>query len=82
MSPSGEYLASGDEQGNVLITDARTGRVKRKYKFEGMIDDVEWNTNPEMGLIGVINEEKVHIIAPRVYSKVINENTDKIIRRF
>lgn len=38
VSPCGKYVASGDEAGNVFLWDAQTGRIRQKYKFEGIID--------------------------------------------
>ena len=70
VSPCGNYLASGDEDGNVVVWHVQTSRILRKYKFENkVVDSVEWNPNKERCLLAVANEEHVYVIQPQLYSK-------------
>jgi ribosome biogenesis protein ERB1 len=39
VSPCGKYLASGDEDHNVIVWDCVTTRILRKYKLENSIID-------------------------------------------
>lgn len=56
-------MASGDEDGNVIIWDVQTTRILRKYKVDNkVVDCVEWNPNKEMCLLAVANEEFVYVI--------------------
>jgi ribosome biogenesis protein ERB1 len=74
VSACGSYLASGDEDGNVVIWDVQTTRILRKYKLENkIIDCVEWNPSKDKCLLSVTNEELVYIIQPALYSREINE---------
>lgn len=74
VSACGSYLASGDEDGNVVIWDVQTTRILRKYKLENkVIDCVEWNPSKDKCLLSVTNEELVYIIQPALYSREINE---------
>ena len=43
VSPCGKFLASGDEESNVVIWDIKTTRILRKYKLKNpVIDCLEW----------------------------------------
>lgn len=80
VSPCGNYLASGDEEGNVVIWHIQTTRIMRKYKMENnIIDSVEWNTNRDLCLLAVANEEYVYLIQPQLYTHKINDNTNQAI---
>lgn len=39
VSPCGTYLASGDEDSNLVIWHVQTGRIMRKYKLENKVID-------------------------------------------
>jgi len=81
VSPCGSYLASGDEDGNLVIWHAATGRIMRKYKLENkVVDSVEWNPNKQIGLLAVCNEEFVILIQPQLYSNLINEKTEDMVK--
>jgi ribosome biogenesis protein ERB1 len=80
VSPCGRFLASGDDIGKLIIWDVETSRQLRTYDFENVVDDVEWNPNPEMCLLGVANEYNVLIINPRVYGKKISDQTDLLLK--
>ena len=74
VSPCGQYLASGDEEGNLVIWHVQTGKILRKYKLENkVVDSVAWNPNKERCVIIVSNEELVYIIQPGLYSRQVNQ---------
>ena len=82
VSPCGTYLASGDEEGNVVIWHVETTRILRKYKLDNtVIDCVEWNPNGERCVLAVANEEIVYIIQPALYSRQVNEATNEVIEQ-
>lgn len=70
VSPCGRFLASGDEDHNLVVWDIKTSRILRKYKLEyKVIDCVEWCPNKNNCLISATNEELVYIFSPGFYSK-------------
>jgi ribosome biogenesis protein ERB1 len=70
VSPCGEYLASGDEDGNLVIWHVKTTRILRKYKLENkVIDCVEWNPIKERGVVALCNEELVYVINTGLQAK-------------
>ena len=65
VSPCGTYLASGDEDGNVVVWHVQTTRILRKYKLENkVIDCVEWCPNKDRCILTASNEEHVYVIQP------------------
>jgi ribosome biogenesis protein ERB1 len=74
VSHCGRYLASGDEDHNVVIWDIKSSRVLRKYKFpNAVIDCLEWCPSESKSLLAVVNEECVYVIQTELNSKKINE---------
>jgi len=76
LSPNGMWLASGDEDSNLVIFNARTARVVRSYKLHNkVVDDLHWCPDTDRCILVVANEDTVHLVAPALYSKHVNANT-------
>jgi len=83
VSPCGRYLASGDEAGNVFLWDVQTGRIKQKYKFEGVVDCVRFNPNNNVKVLAIVNLNHVYILVPqRINNKKEVRETESLIREF
>lgn len=82
VSPNGLFLASGDEDGNLIIWNTRTSHILRKYKLPNkVIDCIEWCPDTENKcLLAVTNEDYVHLVNPFVYAKRVNEATSTLIK--
>lgn len=81
VSPNGLYLASADEDHNLVIWNARSGKMVRQYRLDGrVVDAVEWCPVTDTCLLAVANEDKVHLIAPELYKKEINQRTKEMIK--
>jgi ribosome biogenesis protein ERB1 len=63
VSPCGKYLASGDEDHNLVIWEVETTRIVRKYRLQNpVIDCLSWCPSQTSCLIAVANEEFVYLI--------------------
>ena len=70
ISPNGLWLASGDEDHNVVIWNSRTGKPVRQYRMPNkVVDAVEWCPNTDYCLLAVANETEVHLIGPELYRR-------------
>ncbi|CAI2358858.1 unnamed protein product [Moneuplotes crassus] len=83
VSPCGKYLASGDDQGNVFLWDVKTGRIRHKYKFEGIVDCVRFNPNKSVLILSVVNHNHVYMIMPqKLYTRDERKDTENLIKEF
>ena len=83
VSPCGRYLASGDEDGNVFLWDVQTGRIRQKYKFEGIIDCLRFNPSVTMLVLAVVNLNHLYILAPqKLYTIAERRETEKMLSDF
>lgn len=83
VSPCGKYLASGDDEGNVFCWDVQTGRVKSKYKFEGIVDCVRFNPNISVLVLSVVNHNHVYMLAPqKLNTREQRRETENLIKEF
>lgn len=76
ISHCGRYLASGDEDSNLVIWEVQTSRILRKYKLENaVVDCVEWCPSKTHSLVSACNEEFVYVFAPGLYNKQKKDET-------
>ena len=65
VTPCGKFLATGDEDHNLVIWDVKSARILRKYKLpNAVIDCIEWCPTETHNLLAVVNEEFVFILHP------------------
>jgi len=63
VSPCGRFLASGDQEHNLIIWNVRNTKIMRKYKLEEeVIDSIAWCTNKNHCLLAASNEHTVYLI--------------------
>jgi ribosome biogenesis protein ERB1 len=80
VSPCGQYLASGDEDGNLIVWHVQTTRILRKYKLENkIVDCVEWNPSKDRCILTATNEEIVYVIQPGLYAREVNQSTSDML---
>lgn len=80
VSPNGAFLATGDEDSNVVIWCVRTSKIVRKYKMSNkVIDKIQWCPNASFSILAVANEEKVHLIAPGLSTREVNSDTISLL---
>lgn len=80
LSPDGAWLASGDEANNLVIFNAKTAKVVRRFKLPNrVVDALAWCPSTERCLLAVANEETVHFVAPALYGRDANQATTEIL---
>ena len=79
VSPNGLFLASGDEDHNLVIWNTRSGKIMRQYRLPNrIVDTIEWCPTMNQCLLAVANEDQVHLICPELYRKDVNRHTKEI----
>lgn len=82
VSPNGLYLATGDEDHNLVIWHTRTAKVMRHYTLPNkVVDSVQWNPDPTLCLLIATNEEHVLVITPDLYARKVNEATRALLQQ-
>lgn len=80
VHPNGMWLASGDEEGNLVIWSTKSSKIVRKYRLANKVSDkVAWCPNEEYSLLLVANEETVHLITPNLGTNEVNKATSDLI---
>lgn len=65
INPSGEWVASGSEDGVVRLWDLGNGREVWRWDLKnGAIQHVEWSPNREESLLVALTENRVSVISP------------------
>ena len=82
VSPSGQWLASGSDDGTVRLWEVQTGRCMKTLHVRdgGVIRYVAWNPNPALSLIAVAREQEVMVINTGVGDRLIQSKTDDMLR--
>ena len=79
VSPNGQWLASGDEDSNLVIWSVITSKVVRKYKLPNkVVDKIMWNPVEDVNILAVANEETVHLVFPSLSSGTVNQTTKEL----
>ena len=80
VSPCGKFLASGDEDHNLVVWDIKTTRILRKYKLENkVIDCVDWCPSKTNSLLAACNEELLYIFHTALNSRQCTNATKDLI---
>lgn len=65
VSPSGEWLASGSEDGIVRIWDAGNGREVWRWDLKaGAVHAVEWSPNKDEAMLVALVQGRAYVLAP------------------
>ena len=65
VSPSGEWVASGSEDGVIRLWDLGNGREVWKWDLKGgAIQGIEWSPNAEESLLAACVQGKVYVLSP------------------
>lgn len=81
IDPSGLWLATGSDDGYLIIWEVLTGRqvwktrlVEKDNNQEDHIENLEWNPDSETGILAVAVGEKIVLIIPPIFGFDIENN--------
>jgi len=82
ISPCGQFLATCDTEGNVVVWQVETTRILKKYRTEKPVNDcLAWSPNKDISLLLVCNEDNLLIFNPNCYPKEAKLKTKGLLEQ-
>ncbi|XP_077982660.1 ribosome biogenesis protein bop1-B-like [Glandiceps talaboti] len=79
---SGQWLASGSDDGTVRLWEVTSARCVKTIKVNGPVQCVSWCPNTTLTLIAIVVENKVHIVNTGLGDKLLVSGTDNVIENY
>ncbi|BFZ53141.1 Ribosome bioproteinsis protein erb1 [Savitreella phatthalungensis] len=84
VSPSGDWIASGGEDGTLRIWEVVTGRLMQTIELskDDTVSSVQWNPSPEVSLVCAAAGESLFLVCPTgVFSEDAELATKEVTER-
>nr|XP_044636822.1 ribosome biogenesis protein BOP1 isoform X2 [Equus asinus] len=82
VSPGGQWLASGSDDGSVRLWEVATARCMRTVPVGGVVRSVAWNPHPTICLVAVAVEDAVLLLNPALGDRLVVGSTDQLLSGF
>ncbi|XP_064910754.1 ribosome biogenesis protein BOP1 isoform X1 [Columba livia] len=82
VSPSGQWLVSGSDDGTVRFWEVCTARCMKTLPVGGVVKSVAWNPNPTVCLVAVGVEQSVLLVNPCLGDKLLYGATDQLLESY
>merc|ERR1719367_1677990 len=79
IEPTGQFLASGSDDGTVRVWEVQTGYCLKKFDVGGVVRSLTWCPNKALSLLAVAVESKVLLINAGVGDKLVIQQTDELL---
>ncbi|XP_047698461.1 ribosome biogenesis protein BOP1 isoform X2 [Prionailurus viverrinus] len=82
VSPEGQWLASGSDDGSVRLWEVATARCMRTVPVGGVVRSIAWNPHPTLCLVAVAVEDSVLLLNPALGDRLVVGGTDQLLSTF
>lgn len=79
VSPSGQWLASGSDDGSVRFWEVRTSRCMKTVQVGGAVKSVAWNPNPSVCLLAAALDSVVLILSPSLADRQVVSSSERLL---
>lgn len=79
VSPSGQWLASGSDDGSVRFWEVCSARCMKTVQVGGAVKSVAWNPNPAVCLLAVALDSVVLILSPALADRQVVSASDRLL---
>ncbi|KAK2830985.1 hypothetical protein Q5P01_018916 [Channa striata] len=79
VSPSGQWLASGSDDGTVRFWEVHSSRCMKTVQMGGAVKNIAWNPNPSVCLLAVALDSAVLILAPSLGDRQMVSSSDQLL---
>ncbi|KAL7382005.1 hypothetical protein ABVT39_014871 [Epinephelus coioides] len=79
VSPSGQWLASGSDDGSVRFWEVCSSRCMRTVQVGGAVKSVAWNPNPSVCLLAVALDSVVLILSPCLGDRQVVSASERLL---
>ncbi|KAG5264779.1 hypothetical protein AALO_G00257940 [Alosa alosa] len=79
VSPTGQWLVSGSDDGSVRFWEVSTARCMKTIEVSVAVKSVAWSPNPAVCLVAIAFNETVVLLNPGLGDRLISSATDQII---
>ena len=80
VCPSGQWLASGSDDGTLRLWEVATGRCMKTLQVHGVVRGVAWNPNPALSLCAVVKDNVVLVINTGLGDRLVQSKTDDMLQ--
>ncbi|XP_041811583.1 ribosome biogenesis protein bop1 [Chelmon rostratus] len=79
VSPSGQWLASGSDDGSVRFWEVHSSRCLKTVQVGGAVKSVAWNPNPSVCLLAVALDSVVLILSPSLADRQVVSSSERLL---
>ncbi|KAM4631309.1 ribosome biogenesis protein bop1 [Polymixia lowei] len=79
VSPAGQWLASGSDDGTVRFWEVCSARCLRTVQVGGAVRSIAWNPNPAVCLLAVALGSEVLILTPPLGDRLVLSSTENLL---
>ena len=79
VESSGQYVASGCDDGTVKVWEVSTGRCLKTWDVAGVVKSLAWCPNTALSLLAVAVDTKLLLINSGLGDKLVNKRTEELV---
>lgn len=79
VSPSGQWLASGSDDGSVRFWEVCSSRCLKTVQVGGAVKSVAWNPNTSLSLLAVALDSMVLVLSPSLADKQVVSASERLL---